>query len=88
MRLRSNVRFRTQPITLAEINETEEENKLEHEQSTGNDGIIQENFLDLQHLAFSENIRRSARKKAPLKNFVERQRLKSMREETSELDGN
>jgi hypothetical protein len=48
----------------------------------------EENFQRFEHLALSENIRRSVRKKLPTKNYLERQRLKAMREELSETDGN
>ena len=85
-------RFRTQPVTLTEINETDEENKLESEHpddsSFSSTGRSTENFQRLEHLALSDHLRRSARKKAPLKNYLERQRLKAMREDPSETDGN
>lgn len=86
-------RFRTQPVTLTEINETDEENKLESDysddsSSLSSTGRTVESFQRLEHLALSDHIRRTARKKAPLKNYLERQRLKAMREEPSETDGN
>lgn len=86
-------RFRTQPVTLTEINETDEENKLESDYSDDSSSLSStsrtvESFQRLEHLALSDHIRRTARKKAPLKNYLERQRLKAMREEPSETDGN
>ena len=85
-------RFRTQPVTLTEINETDEENKLESDDpddpSLSPTGKSAENSQRLDHLALSDHLRRSARKKAPLKNYLERQRLKAMREDPSETDGN
>lgn len=87
-RARHHLRFRTQPITLTEINETDEENKVDLDNPSASLPKTLEDFQRLDHLALSENIRRTARKKAPLKNYLERQRLKAMREEPSETDGN
>ena len=90
VRSRHSLRFRTQPVTLTEINETDEEPKPDVDREpqprpTDSQG----DFLRLEHLTLSENIRRAARKKAPLKNFLERQRLIAMREEPSdETDAN
>ncbi|CAF4015840.1 unnamed protein product, partial [Rotaria sordida] len=44
-------------------------------------------YQRLEHLGLLENVRRSARKRLPTKNYLERQRLKAMREEPSETDG-
>ena len=87
-RARHHLRFRTQPITLTEINETDEENKADLDSQSAPSPKTLEEFQRLDHLALSENIRRTARKKVPLKNYLERQRLKAMREEPSETDGN
>lgn len=89
-RSRHSLRFRTQPVTLTEINETDEESKTEntdHHQQESQTRLL-EDFQRLDHLTLSENIRRTARKKIPTKNYLERQRLKAMREEPSETDGN
>jgi hypothetical protein len=83
-----SLRFRTQPVTLQEINETEEENKTENVDQQESRAKTLVDFQRLEHLALSENIRRTTRKKAPLKNYLERQRLKATREEPSETDGN
>ena len=91
VRSRHSLRFRTQPVTLTEINETDEEPKpdVDREPLPRPTGDSQEDFLRLEHLTLSENIRRAARKKAPLKNFLERRRLIAMREEPSdETDAN
>lgn len=83
-----SLRFRTQPVTLTEINETEEENKIDndsHQQDSQSSTLS--DFQRLEHLALWESVRRSARKKLPTKNYLERQRLKAMREEPSETDG-
>jgi hypothetical protein len=85
-RSRRSLHFHTQPVTLTEINETEEENKNDNQQDP--QPKTEENFQRFEHLALSENIRRSVRKKLPTKNYLERQRLKAMREELSETDGN
>ena len=86
-RSRPSLRFRTQPITLTGIKETEE-NKNESAGESEPLVATHDNFQQLEHLTQSESIRRSARKKLPLKNYPRRQRLKTMREEPSETDGN
>jgi hypothetical protein len=83
-RSRNSLRFRTQPVTLTEIYETEEDDHQQPQQQTE----AHSDFDRFERLALSENLRRTGRKKAPLKNFLERQRLKERREELSETDGN
>jgi hypothetical protein len=87
-RSRHSLRFRTQPVTLTEINEHDEENKTETDQEQESQTTNHVDFQRLEHLALSEYIRRTARKKTPSKNFLERQRLKAMREDSNETDGN
>lgn len=86
-RSRRSLHFHTQPVTLTEINETEEENKNDNNQQESQTKTL-EDFQRLEHLTWSENRRRSARKKLPTKNYLERQRLKAMREEHTESDRN
>ncbi len=87
-RSRHSLRCRTQPVTLTEINETDEENKTENNKQQESETTLSSDFQRLEHLALSEHIRRTARKKVPLRNYLERQRLKAMREEPNETDGN
>ena len=88
-RSRHSLRFRTQPVTLTEIHEHDDENKTDNNTNEqGSQASSDGDFQRLAHLALSENIRRSARKKYPSRNLLERQRLKAMREESNETDGN
>ncbi|CAF1618168.1 unnamed protein product [Adineta ricciae] len=87
-RSRRHLHFHTQPITLAEINETDEEAKNENTHQQESQSTVSEEFQRLEHLALSESRRRSARKKLPLKNYLERQRLKATREEPVENETN
>ena len=87
-RSRHSLRFRTQPVTLTEINEHDEENKTENDQEQESQSTNHLDFQRLEHLALSEYIRRTARKKNPSKNLLERQRLKAMKEDSNETDGN
>jgi hypothetical protein len=73
-RFRSKARFGSQPITLTEIYEVEEEDQLERDR--------------FEQLTLDENLRRLARKKLPTKNFLQRQRLKTTREELNENEEN
>ncbi|UJR15318.1 hypothetical protein I4U23_002270 [Adineta vaga] len=87
-RSRHSLRFRTQPVGLAEINETDEETYFENETNDQPTKTkIFNDFHRLDYLILAENIRRTTRKKAPLKNYLERQRLKTPREELCEADG-
>ncbi|CAM2698892.1 unnamed protein product [Rotaria socialis] len=83
-----SLRFRTQPVTLTEINETEEDNKTDNDTQQESQTSVLGEFQRLEHLALWENVRRTARKRLPSKNYLERQRLRAMREEPSETDGN
>lgn len=87
-RSRHSLRFRTQPVTLTEIHEHDDENKTDNSTEQQTQASSDDNFQRLAHLALSESIRRSARKKNPSRNLLERQRLKAMREESNETDGN
>ncbi|UJR31214.1 hypothetical protein I4U23_018718 [Adineta vaga] len=88
-RSRRHPHFHTQPITLTEINETDEEIKNENNHQQESQSTTSDDFQRLEHLALSESRRRSARKKLPLKNYLERQRLKAAtREEPGETESN
>lgn len=67
-------RFGSQPTTLTEIYEVEEDDQVERDR--------------FEQLTLDENLRRSARKKLPTKNFLQRQRLKTTREEPNENEEN
>lgn len=87
LRSRHNQRFRTQPITLTEICETDEENKIESDNKKESKMLGNNDYDRFEHLALAENSRYSARKKTPLKNFLKQQRLKTTQEELIETDG-
>lgn len=87
VRSRHNLRFRTQPVTLTEIYETDEENKIENDNQQESKTNLIHNYDRFGHLALAENLRQTARKKLPLKNFLIQQRLKTTQEELSETDG-
>ncbi len=90
LRSRHSLRFRTQPVTLTEIHETDEENQIANDNQQQQQSKIKlvNDYERLEHLTLAENLRRTTRTKIPLKNFLERQRLKTTREELSETDGN
>ncbi|CAF3316133.1 unnamed protein product [Rotaria socialis] len=87
-RSRHNLRFRTQPVTLAEIYETDEENKIENDNQQDSKAKVINDYDRWGYLSLAENLRQqTTRKKVPLKNFLKQQRLKTTQEELFETDG-
>ncbi|CAF1018800.1 unnamed protein product [Rotaria sordida] len=88
-RSRHSLRFRTQPVTLTEIYETEEENNIENDnQQESKTKVCNNNYNHLGHWTLMDNRQCTGRKKMSLKYFLKQQPLKTTQEELCETDEN